>query len=98
MAAIIVGILVGLGGLLVGGLVMAVMAGLGPFLALYRTAVGMVSKVKTVTMESASAVTRPVGHAETEGLPEGRRLEERRPAVKGARRSWRTQAGCREEG
>ena len=80
MAAIIVGILVGLGGLLVGGLAMAVMALLNPVLGLYRTVAEMASKAKTLTMGSAG--TRSVRHAEIERLPEGRRhVDERRLAA-----------------
>ena len=87
MAAIIVGILVGLGGLLMGGLAMAVVAVLSTVLGLYRTVAEMVSKAtskaKTVTtMGSAGAGTRSVRHAEIERLPEGRRhVDERRLAV-----------------
>ena len=82
MAAIIVGILVGLGGLLVGGLAMAVMAILSRVLGFYRTVAEMGAKAKTVTMGSAGAGTRPVGHAEIERLPEGRRhVDERRLAA-----------------
>ena len=78
MAALIVGILVGLGGLLMGGLAMAVSAVLG----LYRTVAGMAAKAKTATMGSAGGGTRPVGHAEVERLPEGRRrVDERRLAA-----------------
>ena len=40
------------------------------------------SKTKTATMGSAGAGTRPVGHAEIERLPEGRRhVDERRLAA-----------------
>ena len=79
MAAIIVGILVGLGGLLVGGLAMAVMAVLNPVLSLYRTVAEMASKAKTLTMEKAG--TRSVTHAEIERLPEGRRHVDERLAA-----------------
>jgi hypothetical protein len=82
MAAIIAGILVGLGGLLVGGLAMTVSAVLSRVLGLYRTFAEMASKAKTVTMGSAGAGTHPVGHAEIERLPEGRRhVDERRLAA-----------------
>jgi hypothetical protein len=87
MAAIIVGILVGLGGLMMGGLAMAVMAVLSTVLGLYRTVAEMASKAaskaKTVTtMGSAGGDTRSVGHAEIERLPEGgRRVDERRLAA-----------------
>ena len=82
MAAIIAGVLVELGGLLIGGLAMAVSTVLDRVLGLYRTVAEMVSNAKTVTMGSAGAGTRPVGHAEIEGLPEGRRhVHERRPAA-----------------
>jgi hypothetical protein len=80
MAAIIAGVLVGMGGLLVGGLAMAVSAVLSRVLGLYRTVAGMVAKAKTVAMGSAGA--RPVRHAEIERLPEGRRhADERRLAA-----------------
>ena len=81
MPAIIVGILVGVGGLLMGGLAMAVMAILSPILGLYRTVAGMAAKAKTA-MGSAGAGIRPVGDAEIERLPEGRRhVEEPRLAT-----------------
>jgi hypothetical protein len=80
MAAIIAGILVGLGGLLMGGLAMTVSAVLSRVLGLYRTVAEMASKAKTVRMGSAGA--RPVGHAEIERLPEGRgHVDERRLAA-----------------
>ena len=63
MAAIIVGALVGLGGLLMGGLAMAVSAVLCRVLDLYRTVSEMASKAKTVTMGLAGARIRPVRHA-----------------------------------
>jgi hypothetical protein len=82
MAAIIVGVLVGLGGLLMGGLAIAVSAVLSRVLGLHRTVAEMASKAKTVTMGLAGAGTRPVGHAEIERLPEGRRhVDERRLAA-----------------
>ncbi len=82
MAAIIVGVLVGLGGLLIGELAMAVSAVLSRVLSLYLTVAEMASKAKTVTMGSAGAGTRPVGHAEIERLPERRRHgDERRLAA-----------------
>jgi hypothetical protein len=82
MASIIVGILAGLGRLLMGGLAMAVMAVLSPFLGLYRTVAEIASKTKTAAMRSAGGGPRPVGHAEIEGLPEGRRrVDERRLAA-----------------
>jgi predicted lipid-binding transport protein (Tim44 family) len=86
MAAIIVGILVGLGGLLMGGLAMAVSAVLSRVLGLYRSVAEMTSKAtskaKTVMIGSASAGTRPVRHAEIERPPEGRRrVDERRLAA-----------------
>jgi hypothetical protein len=73
MAAIIVGILVGLGGLLMGELAMAVMAVLSPVLGLYRTVAETASKAKRAAMGSAGAGTRSVRHAAIERLPEGRR-------------------------
>jgi hypothetical protein len=82
MAAIIVGILVGLGGLLMGGLAIAVMAIVSRVLGLYRTFAEMATKAKTVMMGSAGAGTRSVSHAEIERLPEGRHnLDERRQAA-----------------
>jgi hypothetical protein len=82
MAAIIVGILVGLGGLLMGGLAMAVMAVLSRVLGLYRTVAEMASKAKMVTMGSAGAGTRPHRGTEIRRLPEGRRhVDERRLAA-----------------
>ena len=73
MAALIVGILVGLAGLLMGGLAMAVSAALSPVLGFYRTVAGMAARAKTATMGSAGSGTRPVRHAGIERLPEGRR-------------------------
>ena len=82
MSAIVAGILVGLGGLLMGGLAMAVSAVLSRVFGLYRSVAGMVAKAKTVTMGSAGAGTRSVRGAEIERLPEGRRhVEERRLAA-----------------
>jgi hypothetical protein len=82
MAALIVGILVGPGGLLMGGVAMAVSAVLSRVLGLYRTVAEMAAKAKTATMGSAGGGTRPVGHAEVERLPEGRRrVDERRLAA-----------------
>jgi hypothetical protein len=82
MAAIIVGILGGLGGLLVGGLAMAAMAILSRVLGFYRTVAEMGAKAKTVTMGSAGAGARSVSHAEIERLTEGgHHLDERRPAA-----------------
>ena len=82
MAALIVGILVGLGGLLMGGLAMAVSAVLSRVLALYGTVAEMAAKAKTATMGSAGGGTRPVEHAGIERLPEGRRrVDERRLAA-----------------
>ena len=80
MAAIIAGILVGAGGLLIGGLAMAVMAILSRVLVLYRTVAGMAAKAKTVMMGSAGA--RPARDAEIRRLPEGsRHVEEPRLAA-----------------
>jgi hypothetical protein len=82
MAALIVGILVGLGGLLLGGMAMAVSAVLSRVLALYRTVAEMAAKAKTATMGSAGGGTLPVRHAEVERLPEGRRhVDERHLAA-----------------